>query len=379
MNKPSDHTSLVSYCNFVNKLTLFFVFSFLFIGVAIFFTGVRFVQAATLTGISDTLSNATANASSSHAIVFTTPTGITFGQTLQITFSGYANLGGLGTTSIDVLVGNSTTTAAQVNVNTAAGASQWGFATSTNVLTLTAPSSGSVPTAGQVVMINIGTNAVFQASGTQMLTNPAAGSYSIGIAGTVDSGTTTVFIISNAVVSITATVAQTLSFAILSSTSTAFSNSIYYGTLSSSNVKFASSTNTAGDTASTTAHTLVVSTNAPTGYTITMKGDTLRNQNATSTFITPLGGTATGGVVGTSQFGINVTSSGGVTPIIATEYNTTNRYGFQASSTVADMISYGNAPTAAVTYSIQYMANIPATQAAGAYSTAITYVGTANF
>jgi hypothetical protein len=342
-------------------------------------TGVTFTYAATLLNISDTLSNATQNASSSHSIVFTTPSGITAGQTLQITFTGYSNLGGLASSSIDVLVGNSTTTASQVNVNNTNGASQWGVSTSTNVLTLTAPSSGSLPSVGQVVIINIGTNAIHQASGTQMLTNPSAGSYAIGVAGTVDSGTTTVTTISNAQVSLTATINQSLSFAILSSTSTAFSNSIYYGALSSSNVKFASSTNTAGDTASTTAHVLTVSTNAPAGYAITLQGDTLRNQNATSTFITPIGATATGGVVGTNQFGIYTSASGGTGAVVNATYNTTNKYGYNASTTVADLLAFGNVPTTTTTFSIQYMTNITATQAAGAYSTSITYVGTSNF
>lgn len=364
--------------NHLLKNTLIFI-GYFCVSIGIIVTGVHLTYAATLSSVSDTLANPTANASSSHLIVFTTPSGITAGQTVVITFTGYANLGKVGTTSIDIKTGASTTTAAQIGVNGVNGASIWGVSTSTNVLTLTAPSSGTLPTAGHVVMIYIGTNAISQASGTQMLTNPTAGSYTPTIVAGADSGSFTLTIIANAIVSITATVAQSLSFSILSSTSTAFSNSIYYGTLSSSNVKFASSTNILGDTASTTAHRLLISTNAPAGYTITMQGDTLRNQGATSTFITPIGGTATGGIVGTAQFGINVTASGGTSPIVATEYNTTNQYGYAASSTAADTVAYNNVPTAVTTFSIQYMANIPATQAAGAYSTAVTYVGTANF
>ena len=343
-------------------------------------TGVKFAHAAALTNVSDTLSNPTANASSTHSIVFTVATAMANSGTIVITFTGYANLGGVGSSSVDILVGNSTTTAAQQTIQAAAAASTWGVATSSNVLTLTAPTSGgTVPGAGQVVIVNIGTNAIAQASGTQMLTNPAAGSYVPTITTASDSGSYTLNIIANAIVTITATVAQSLTFAILSSTSTAFSNSIFYGTLSSANVKFASSTNILGDTASTTAHVLTLSTNAPTGYTITMQGDTLRNQNATGTYITPIGGTATGGVVGSSQFGINVTASGGTGAIVDAIYSTTNKYGYNASSTVADTLAFGNVPTTTTTFSIQYMANIPATQAAGAYSTAITYVGTANF
>ena len=343
-------------------------------------TGVKFVHAATLTGISDTLSNPSANASSTHSIVFTVPTAIANSGVITITFGGYANLGGVATTSVDILVGNSTTTAAQQVIQPAAAASVWGVSTSTNVMTITAPTSGGTITAGQVMIVNIGTNAISIASGTQMLTNPAAGSYAISIVTPSDSGSTTVNIISNAVVSITATVLQSLSFAILSSTSTAFSNATYFGTLTSANVKFASSSVAmAGDTASTSAHVLTLSTNAPTGYTITLQGDTLRNQNATGTFITPIGQTATGGIVGTNQFGIYTSASGGTGANVNTTYNTTNKYGYNASSTVADTLAFGNVPTTTTTFSIQYMVNILATQAAGSYSTSITYVGTSNF
>jgi hypothetical protein len=55
------------------------------------------------------------------------------------------------------------------------------------------------------------------------------------------------------------------------------------------------------------------------------------------------------------------------------------KFGYDASSTVAATLASGFVPTLTTTYQISYLANIPATQAAGAYSTSITYVGTANF
>ncbi len=343
-------------------------------------TGVYRVYAAQLTSVSDMLSNPTASASSTHTIVFTTPSGIGFSSTTIVTFFGFTNLGQVGSTSIDILVGNSTSTAAQQTVQNVNGASQWGVATSSNVLTITSPSSGTTPTPGQVVMIKIGTNATSGVTGTQNITNPTAGTYSIGINGSMwDSGSTTVNIVSNAVVSVSATVAQSISFAILSATSTAFNNNINYGALSSAAVKFASSTNANGQTSTTTAHVLTVSTNAPTGYTITIQGDTLRNQNATSTFIAAIGATASTSNAGTPQFGINVIAAGGTGSVTNPTYGTTNRYGYNASTSTADTLAYGTVPTTTTTYSLAYMANIPATQAAGAYTTAITYVGTANF
>lgn len=343
-------------------------------------TGVQFAYAAQLMNLSDTLSNATASALSNHSIIFKTPTGITAGQTVVITFTGYASLGQVGTTSIDVLTGNSTTTAAQRNVSDTNGASQWGAATSSNVLTLTAPSSGTLPAAGDYVIINIGTNATNQAQGSQQITNPSAGSYQFTVAGNqADSGTITVTIIPNGVVSLSATINQSISFAILSSTSTAFNNSVAFGTLTSANVKFASSTNAAGDTASTTAHVLTVSTNAPSGYVITVQGDTLRSLQNSSFTVSGIGATASTSNAGTSQFGFNATASGGTGAVLNATYGTTNRYGFNVSTSTADTLAFGNVPTTATTYSIEYIANIIATQAAGNYTTAITYVGTANF
>lgn len=343
-------------------------------------TGVQFAYAAQLMNLSDTLSDTTAAALSNHSIVFKTPTGITAGQTVAITFTGYANLGQVGTTSIDVLTGNSTTTAAQRNVSDTNGNSQWGAATSSNVLTLTAPSSGTLPAAGDYVIINVGTNATNQVQGTQQITNPAAGSYQFTVAGNqADSGTITVYIIPNAVVSLSATINQSISFAILSSTSTAFNNSVYFGALTSANVKFASSSNVLGDTASTTAHVLTVSTNAPSGYVITLQGDTLRSlQNAANT-VSGIGATASTSNAGTSQFGLNVIAAGGTGFVTNGTYGTTNRYGFNVSTSTADTLAFGNVPTTTTTYSISYIANIIATQAAGSYSAGITYVGTANF
>jgi hypothetical protein len=377
-----DTTDSVKINLVQKKIGVTFMLGAIFYGalLGVFVTGVYRVYAAQLTSVSDKMSNPTASASSTHTIVFTTPSGIGFASTTIIRFNGFANLGQVGSTSIDILVGNSTSTAVQQTVQNVNGASQWGVATATNALTITSPSSGTVPTPGQVVMVKIGTNATSGTQGTQNITNPAAGSYIIGINGTMwDAGSTTINIVSNAVVSVSATVAQSISFAILSATSTAFNNNINYGALSSAAVKFASSTNASGSNSTTTAHVLTISTNAPTGYTITLQGDTLRNQNATSTFIAAIGATASTSNAGTPQFGINVTSSGGTGTSTNPTYGTTNRYGYNASTSTADTLSSGTLPTTTTTYSLFYMANIPATQAAGAYTTSITYVGTANF
>jgi hypothetical protein len=328
---------------------------------------IPFAEAATLTSVSDTLSSQKAATASNHDIVFTTPTGITAGQTVIITFTGYANLGQVGPNDIDVLSNGS-----QINVGASNGATQWGVATSSNVLTLTAPSSSGFPTAGQTLRVRIGTNAVSQASGTQQITNPSAGSYTATIGGNqTDSGSFTLTIITNDTVAVSATVAQSISFSISTTT-------IYFGTLGSGAAKYASSTNASGDTASTTAHNLQLSTNAPSGYTITLKGQTLTNTSSSTITISEIGNTAAASSAGTAQFGIAAAASGGQNATVASPYATVNQYGYNATSSFATLAS-GTTATTNTTFNLTYLANIPATQAAGSYTTNIQYISTANF
>ena len=336
----------------------------------------QIVYAAALTSVSDTMSTVKAGIASDHTIIFTTPSGIGFGSTTVITFTGWANLSQLGTTSIDILVGNSTTTATQqvIASSSVAGANLWGFSTSSNILTLTAPTTGTVPTANQVVIIRIGTNATSSAQGTVQLVNPAAGTYNPTIGGTMwDTGSFTTNIITNDTVSISATVAQTISFALSTTT-------LYFGTLTSVSAKYASSTNPVGDSATTTsAHNITVNTNAPYGYTISIQGDTLRSQQNTGNSIAGIGATAASPLAGTAQFGIFATSTGGSGAAIDSTYGTFGKYGFDASTSTAVTLATGNQPTNTTTYNMYYLANITSLQAAGTYTTNLTYVSTANF
>ena len=377
VNTKNTHLLYLKYINYImnkfnffKKITSLVTVLSMTLGLAVI--DAQFVYAAALTNISDTLSSVRALYPSNHSLVFNTPSGITANQTIQITFTGWSSLN-FGTTSIDILVGNSTTTASSVNLNTSNGASQWGVSTSSNVLTLTAPSSGSLPTPGQVLIINIGTNAIYQASGTEQIANPAVGNYTATIAGNMaDYGAFSIDIIQNDKVDVSGTVSQSISFSISTTT-------IYFGILSSGGAKYASSTNSAGDTASTTAHNLQVGTNAPYGYNVTIQGDTLRSLQNSSNVITAIGGTAAASNPGNSQFGIAVAVVGGTGAVVVSPYATTNQYGFNASTSTAQTLAYGNLPTDTTTYNLTYLTNITPLQAAGTYVTSLTYIGTANF
>jgi hypothetical protein len=94
----------------------------------------------------------------------------------------------------------------------------------------------------------------------------------------------------------------------------------------------------------------------------------------------------TGSVQNSKQFGINLVSnttpaigtgvSGSGSGIASAGYNTANSFKFNVAG---DTIASASAPTNSNIFTTSYVANIDGATAAGAYSTAITYVATANF
>jgi hypothetical protein len=339
--------------------------------------GINFAYAGALNTLSDTMSSLKVSTASNHDILFNTPTGITAGQTVTITFPGSFAIGTFDFNDVDVLLNGSQQTVAASNA-----ASTWGAVkTSSTVITLTAPSSGTLPTAGQTLRIKLGTNATQGSTGTHQITNDSStGSKQIAIGGTMaDSGNINVYLVSDDTVQLTATVNQSISFAIVSATSTAFSNAIYFGTLGSGAVKYASSTNTSGDTAETVAHNLQVSTNAPSGYTITVQGQTLTSQQNAANTIDFIGGTAASSAAGTEQFGIRATKSGGSGATIDATYSGGSTYGYDGTATTTSAFSVGTSPTNTETYSLRYLANISALTEAGTYAASLEYVATANY
>jgi hypothetical protein len=245
---------------------------------------------------------------------------------------------------------------------------------STTTQSITITSGTAVIPANRCVQIKFGTNSVFQGTGTSQITNPTTATSSIiVINGTFgDNGQITTNIIDNDTVAVTATVAQSFTFTISTST-------IYYGPLSAASVKYASSTNPQGDTTETIAHTLGVSTNAPSGYTITIRGQTLTSQQNASNTISAMGATAASSTIGTEQFGIRATVSGGTGATVDPTYALSSSYGYDATATTSATFATGSGATNTSTYSLRYMANIAALTEAGTYVANVVYVATANF
>ncbi|MBT9174321.1 MAG: hypothetical protein DDT21_02735 [Syntrophomonadaceae bacterium] len=237
------------------------------------------------------------------------------------------------------------------------------------MVTLTAPTDVVHLAATNCLRVRIGNNAVTGGAGVNQITNPATpGSYAIAIAGTfTDTGNITVNILTDDQVAVTATVDQSLTFTIND-------NAVGFGILSASAACFASPT-PACSGSEIEAHTLVVGTNAPNGYTMTVQGATL---TAGAFTITAIGGTNTTSSIGAEQFGLRMTVGGGGVGTVTAPYAAPG-FAYAGTASAASQVASATGASANTTYSVRYIANIASNTEAGAYTTALTYVTTANF
>lgn len=226
---------------------------------------IRFADAANLTQVSDTLSDSSPAASSTHTVVFTTPTGVGNSETIQITFpAGFTGSSTIVAADVTFLDG----VTSQTVVDGVPAAGQWGLTWSNNTFILTAAADESIA-AGGTSTITVG-----NASGNR-LSNPATPtngnqSYEIDItAGASDSGSTRVVILDS--VTVTAAVDTIFTFSVNglpagssmngdTSTGASGSTTIPFGELTANN-------------ATTVAQQLAVSTNAANGFTVTVQTD----------------------------------------------------------------------------------------------------------
>jgi hypothetical protein len=166
--------------------------------------------------------------------------------------------------------------------------------------------------------------------------------------------------------SLTAT-SQTLSFAISD-------NSIGFGTLSSLAPQYATG-DTLGSASEVEAHQLTASTNAGSGYTVTVQGATLTSGSYT---VNAIGGTNTASALGTEQFGLRMTATGG-SGAVSSPYAATGFAYAAGASTPSQVASASTGDGVTTTYSVRYLANIAGNTEAGSYTANLMYVATANF
>jgi len=147
------------------------------------------------------------------------------------------------------------------------------------------------------------------------------------------------------------------------------------------------------DTAKATSQ-MAASTNAGAGYSVTINGPTLTSGSNTVTQMS----SATTGVRGTSQFGLNLKLNTTLTTPVAvgaevapaangtnykgqatTGYNTVDNFKFTTGNVVADSANGGAGGTDAQIFTVSYIVNVPGSQPAGTYTTTLTFICTPTF
>jgi len=147
------------------------------------------------------------------------------------------------------------------------------------------------------------------------------------------------------------------------------------------------------DTATATSQ-MAASTNAASGYNITVNGPTLTSGSNTIAAM----GSAGVGVRGTSQFGLNLKANTTATSTVAvgsevsaaangtslrgqaaTGYNTVDSFKFTTGDSVANSANGGAGPTNSQIYTSSYIVNVAGNQASGTYTATLTYICTATF
>lgn len=350
---------------------------YLVLGILTLTSGIQAAYAAALTNTYDSMTRLSVDAASDHAIQFRTPTGVSSGQTMVITFPSDfdgANDGQGAVDFNDVDLFEDTTPdgvcdgSAETLVASGATSAQWNVVfsgTEGRTITLTSGGASAIIAAASEVCVKIGENATGGTANSQYINTSSNGSKVITLAAGsgADTGSVTVNILTNDQVAVTATVDQSLTFSISD-------NTIEFGTLTASDDTFAD--DAGGNATEVEAHTLVVGTNAGNGYTMTLNGNTL----TAGSFTIATTSANTSSSVGSEQFGLRMTASGG-SGAVSAPYAASG-YAFD-SLNFPDEVAAATGASANTTYSVRYIANIGSATEAGAYSATLTYVATANF
>lgn len=159
---------------------------------------------------------------------------------------------------------------------------------------------------------------------------------------------------------------QSLSFSISD-------NSIGFGNLSSSGLRYATGDGTGGSS-EVEAFNFTVNTNAPSGYVVSMNGETLKNG---AIQIDPIGGINSVPSPGTKSFGIRAVATGG-SGVVSSPYDGVG-FAYDAVSTFDSIASAPSGDGVTTTYSVRTVATIDELLDPGNYSTNLTYIITANF
>lgn len=324
-------------------------------------------HAAALTALSDTMSSSKVSTASSHVLKFTTPTGANQNtDDIVITFPADFNFTSKTIGTVTFTHGASTGLETTETLAASPSATAWGAVfsgTQNRVLTLTAPSDGTgaavLAPSDKVIITYNSTNSINASTNNTQYDITIAGSFG-------DTGTISVYLITDDQVAVSATVNQSLSFSVSD-------NTIGFGTLTASNARYATG-DTNGDTSEQTAHNIVAATNSASGYVITVKGATLTSGLNS---IDAIGASNTASSAGSEQFGVRFAASGGAGTVTAPY--AASGFAYAADGSTSSQIASASGASANTTYSARYLANITSTTEAGSYTATLTYTGTATF
>lgn len=326
------------------------VSTFVLTGVS-FFSLVGTAHAAQITSRSLALGSSVASASTTYTFGFTVPSSTVL-QSAEAVICTTAS--GACSTPSGFANASSTLASQPTNLGDASG---WTVNTSTSGKLRLKKTGNSAAPGGAITIVfgNVtnpsATNSTFYARLTTYSDDAWTTSVDSGVVASSTAGQITV----------TASVDETLTFTLSSAT-------VALGTITPSTTGSGTSTMSA-------------STNATSGYAITVNGATLTSGANT---IAALASNAAS-TQGTSQFGLNLKAnttpsvgsnvSGSGSGTAATNYNTADSFRFVSG----DIVASASAPTNSNTYTVSYIANVGGAQAAGAYSTTLTYIATATF
>ncbi len=261
--------------------------------------------AASVTSFKDTLSREKASTAGNQTITFTTPTGIAAAATLVLTYDNSTSIdGSLTFTDIDLADDG-----VDVTLAAAPSGATWGVVrTSSTVITFT--NGSAAVAAGSVVTIEIGTNATTPSPGVFQITNGPAGTTTLVLSGSFgDSGTTSMSIVDDDQVTISANVNQTITFDL--DTASDFTNgesvapyAVALGTLSTGSV----------NVSNTSSIRMIVAegaTNASGGMNVTVNNaNGASGLKSTSTPTDVIASTTGTMAAGTTNYGLCVATSG---------------------------------------------------------------------
>ncbi len=334
---------------------------------------IQVANAAQITNRKLTLGTSQASVSTTHNYTFTAPTGTTI---LSIDFTYCTTPSGTCT----LPSGLTTTTATIGSTSNLGSGGAWtigGTPTNGRIQISNASNTGS-PSAAATVNFNAVTNPSISGSNQNTFYVRIATYSAANWTGQLDTGVSAASVTNQ--IQVTANVDETLNFCAFQTgvnCSSGTGNTVAMGTLTSSAATGGSSK-------------LVAGTNAASGYVIQYLGATLTCAACSGApTIAATGTTGATSTTGSAQFGINAVANAG-TPgpaqgsspsggsgSASTNYATGNTYSFQANTLTQIAAAVGS--TADTLYTVSYLANIPSNQAAGSYSTTLTFICTATF